>query len=523
MHAFWKIMLVVICASSVVEVAVAGTTPEKSPPAKHKITMAEFEDKVRGGWAGQMIGVTYGAPTEFRFLQKMNEEPRDWKPEELAGALDQDDLYVEMTFSDVMDRKGLDASADEYGDAFKDSKYHLWHANLAARRALLRGVKGSMSGNPKYNLHPNDIDFQIESDFIGLMTPGMPRAAQRYASRVGRVMNYGDGLYGGLFVSAMYSAAYFERDPRKVVEAGLAAIPAASRYAQVIADVLRWSKENPDDWKKSWKLLEEKWDRDDECPDGALEPFNIDASLNGAYIALGLLYGNGEFEKTMDIAMRGGQDSDCNPASAAGILGTMIGYKAIPGKWTDPLPAIADQKFSYTNYSFNTSVEKTIERAKQVVKLEGGKVEGDALTIPVQEPGDVKLEQFNPGKPVERISFTDARWSFTGKWQKGKAEEGEFNRSDEAGAQATVKFKGTGAILYGELLPEGGIMEVSLDGKSMGSFDAFNDDGERTEGFWGKFDLTAGEHVVKLVVKGQAYPGSKGAWVPVGQLIVFQK
>ena len=122
-----------------------------------------------------------------------------------------------------------------------------------------------MSGNPKYNLHPNDIDFQIESDFIGLMTPGMPRAAQRYASRVGRVMNYGDGLYGGLFVSAMYSAAYFERDPRKVVEAGVAAIPAESRYAKVIADVLRWSKENPDDWKKTWQLVEGKWDRDDAC------------------------------------------------------------------------------------------------------------------------------------------------------------------------------------------------------------------------------------------------------------------
>ena len=522
MQAFLRIVLVVLGVSVLVRFsAAADPASQKSAPAGHRITLAEFEDKVRGGWAGQMIGVTYGAPTEFRFLQKINEEPRNWKPEELAGALDQDDLYVEMTFSDVMDRKGLDATADEYGEAFKDSKYHLWHANLAARRALLRGVKGSMSGNPKYNLHPNDIDFQIESDFIGLMTPGMPRAAQRYALRVGRVMNYGDGLYGGLFVSAMYSAAYFERDPRKVVEAGLAAIPTASRYAKVIADVLRWSKENPDDWKKTWKLVEEKWDRDDACPDGALMPFNIDASLNGAYIAIGLLYGNGDFEKTMDIAMRGGQDSDCNPASAAGILGTMIGYKAIPARWTDPLPAIADQKFSYTNYSFNTSVEKTIERARQVVKLEGGKVEADALTIPTQGPAAVKLEQFEPGKPVERISFTDSRWNFTGKW--GKDSEGEFNRSDDAGAQASVKFNGTGAILYGQLLPEGGLMEVFLDGKSMGSFDAFNDDGDRTEGFWGKFDISPGDHVVKVLVKGQAFPGSKGAWVPVGELVVFQK
>ena len=454
-------------------------------------------------------------------MQKINDKPREWKPEELEGALDQDDLYVEMTFSDVMDTKGLDATSDDYGEAFKNSKYHLWHANMAARRALQRGVKGSMSGNPKYNLHPNDIDFQIEADFIGLMTPGMPKAAQRYAERVGRVMNYGDGLYGGVFIAAMYSAAYFESDPRKVVEAGVAAIPAGSTYAKVINDVLRWSKENPSDWKRTWQLLEDKWDRDDACPDGALTPFNIDAALNGAYVAMGLLYGNKDFEKTMEVAMRGGQDSDCNPASAAGILGTMIGYKAIPAKWTAPLPAMADKKFSYTNYSFNSSVESTIERAKKVISLEGGKVESDALVIPAEKPSRLELEQFNPGLPVERIAFRDPRWSFKGDWQKD--EKGELNRSDEQGAEATVKFKGTGAILYGQIVPEGGLMEISLDGKSMGTFDAYYDEGVRTEGFWGKFDLAPGEHTVKLVVKGQRFEGSKGAWVPVSQLIVYQK
>ena len=56
----------------------------------------------------------------------------------------------------------------------------------------------------------------------------------------------------------------------------------------LITDVLAWSAQNPDDWTKTWKLLEEKWDKRDACPAGALLPFNIDAKLNGAYIALGL-------------------------------------------------------------------------------------------------------------------------------------------------------------------------------------------------------------------------------------------
>ena len=123
------------------------------------------------------------------------------------------------------------------------------------------------------------------------MTPGLPQEANRIADRVGRVMNYGDGLYGGMFFGGMYAAAFFESDPRKVVEMGLRSIPADSGYGKIIADVLKWSAENPTDWQKTWHLITEKWDRDDPCPDGALDDFNIDARLNGAFVALGLLYG----------------------------------------------------------------------------------------------------------------------------------------------------------------------------------------------------------------------------------------
>src|SRR6266566_2753823 len=56
----------------------------------------------------------------------------------------------------------------------------------------------------------------------------LPRASGELCWRAGLVMNYGDGIYGGMFVSGMYAAAFFENDPRKVVEAGLATIPARS-------------------------------------------------------------------------------------------------------------------------------------------------------------------------------------------------------------------------------------------------------------------------------------------------------
>src|SRR5262249_19766742 len=129
----------VLAAGTLAFVAVIASSQEQST---REITREALRDKIAGGWAGQMIGVSFGAPTEFRFRQAMVPDDRlpKWKPDMVSEALDQDDLYVDMTLAKVLDDKGLDATTDDFGAMFKDAKYRLWHANLAARRALKRGV-----------------------------------------------------------------------------------------------------------------------------------------------------------------------------------------------------------------------------------------------------------------------------------------------------------------------------------------------------------------------------------------------
>ena len=85
-------------------------------------------------------------------------------------------------------------------------------------------------------------------------------------------------------------------------------------------------KQYPDDWKRAWFEIQKKWAEDVGCADGVFAAFDIDARLNAAYVVLGLLYGQGDMTRTISIATRAGQDSDCNPSSAAGILGAIIGY-----------------------------------------------------------------------------------------------------------------------------------------------------------------------------------------------------
>jgi hypothetical protein len=517
-----RVMAAIVVALALMQPA--GPRAERAAAAVRTLSRAAFEDKVRGGWAGQMIGVSFGAPTEFRSNGKIIEgDLPAWTPERVENAIDQDDLYVEMTFAAVMDRIGLDATSEQYGEAFRTSEYDLWHANAGARRMLDRGVKAPLSGDPRYNVHADDIDFQIEADFIGLMAPGLPREARKYSERVGRVMNAGDGLYGGLFVTAMYSAAFFERDPRTVVEAGLAAMPPTSAYARIIRDVLQWSAAHPDDWKKTWQLIQDTWDKDDPCPDGALAPFNIDAKLNGAYIALGLLYGKGDFSRTIEVATRAGQDSDCNPSNAAGILGVMLGYDAIPDDWKSGIPALADRKFAFTDYSFNEIVASTIARAGKVVEAAGGRLTADRLEVPVQAPSPPALEQWNAGVPERLVPVTDPAWRWEGTWVHGTAPDGMTSTRRAEGVQrVTFSFDGVGVVLMGHLGQDGGRADVTVDGAAAPMLDAYIPPRTHDASVWHVFGLPAGRHSVTVTTRTDRGERSSGTRVEFTQAVVYR-
>ncbi len=482
-----------------------------------QLTREQLLDKIRGAWAGQMIGVSYGAATEFRSHGEIF--GGEIKPEPLANAIDQDDLYVEMTFAEVLDRKGLEATTEDFGEAFRTSKYSLWHANASARKNLSRGLKPPLSGDPRYNLHADDIDFQIEADFIGIMCPGLPRAANDFCQRVGHVMNYGDGVYGGMFVAGMYSAAYFESDPRRVVEAGLACIPRRSGYAAVLRDVLAFAKAHPDDWRAVWRLIEDKWNRNDPCPDGVLNTFNIDARLNGAYIAIGLLYGGGDFDRTMEIATRCGQDSDCNPSSAAGVMGAILGYSRIPAKYQADLAALAGTKFSFTQYSFTDIVKSTEKRALLVVERAGGKVTDSEVVIPRQSPRAPRLEQSRFGVPDKIVGLDDPAWRWSGSWTREK----DVQVATGAGSELVLTFKGAGIALAGQLRQNGGRADVFIDGvKQDHPADAWIPEHTSDNDLWHRTGLKPGEHTLRLVTTDDADPQSKGRRLGIVRAIVYR-
>jgi hypothetical protein len=218
-------------------------------------------------------------------------------------------------------------------------------------------------------------------------------------------MNYGDGWYGGVYIGAMYSIAFVSDNIEFIVTEALKTIPRKSKFHRCMSDVIEIWRACPDDWRRGWQQCEERWGASDVgCGEGALAPLNIDAVINSAYVLFGLLYGNGDSARTIGIATRCGQDSDCNPASAAGILATAIGYSKIPAEWKEPLRSAEDIDFAYIPYSLNDTYKMSFDHALQMIERYGGKVTPDEVTIKCQKPKRVRYEESFPGiVPSERM------------------------------------------------------------------------------------------------------------------------
>lgn len=386
---------------------------------ERRLSVDEYRDRMKGGWIGQVIGVVWGAPTEFKFSDAVIPEDKvpKWTPEMINNAFGQDDLYVEMTFLRSLEQYGLDVSIRQAGIDFANSEYRLWCANEAGRNNLRRGIAPPDSSHPRFNSRANDIDYQIESDFAGLIAPGLPNAVIAFGEKFGRLMNYGDGVYGGQFMGGLYAEAFFEKDLGKIIGAGLACVPAESQYAQMVRDLVRWHAENPDDWQKAWALCLQKYRKDP-----AYQKDNnggIDVKINGAMVLLGLLYGQGDMEKTAVISMRGGYDSDCNPSSAAGVVGTWTGFSKLPQHYTQALKL--EPKFSYTAYNVPALLDACERLARQVVAQQGGRIEKDAA-----------------GKEWFVLPRVAAKpGAYTPTWQAGPVAESKF--TDEE--YAKIRFK----------------------------------------------------------------------------------
>ncbi len=481
------------------------------------ITRNELENKIKGGWAGQVIGCTFGGPTEFQWNGTMIQDylriPWDntrctWYYDNFPALYD--DIYMDLTFVNVFENEGLDAPASAHALAFANADYLLAHANQAARVNILNGIMPPESGHWTKNAHSEDIDFQIEADFAGLMSPGMVNQSAEICDKIGHIMNFGDGWYGGVYVAAMYSLAFISDDIEYIVTEALKTIPGQSQFYRCMDDVIAWWRQYPDDWKQTWFECQKKWSSDIGCPMCVYQIHNIDAKINAAYILIGLLYGEGDFSRTMEITTRCGYDSDCNPASAGGILGTMLGYEGIPEYWLDPLKPVEDRHFSYTTLSLNDVYELGAKHAIEILERNGAIISEDNIEIPYEEIEPVKLEIGFEGHFPQGLTRINSRLDHKNSELEFEFEGNGFalnGRAGKTGPQTSFADFIHGRVPPGSLPDRDIKLELYIDGELADAYSLSTSIRTRREEVAYIYQLPESKHkvILKLVDPDEDY------------------
>jgi len=204
------------------------------------------------------------------------------------------------------------------------------------------------------------IGAQIRADSYGYAAPGNPELAAEFAGRDARVSHVKNGIYGAMFCAAMIGAAFALDDPREIIEAGLAEIPATSRLYSEMRQVIALCEKYNSRFEEFERVFEEIYSLL-----GHYDPVHTDN--NCGLIVAALLLGGRDFHQTITLAVMGGLDSDCNGATVGSIIGAMLGAKALPPHWTARLhDTLRSQIIGYDPIPISECARRSGEIARKV-------------------------------------------------------------------------------------------------------------------------------------------------------------
>jgi len=323
-----------------------------------EISVKTVQDKIYASWLAQIIGNIYGLPHENAHINDPGPETFPYGYgrnteylKRINGAFSDDDTDFEYMYLMAMEKYGPEPKYQDLADMWM---YHVrnrvWLANRAALAAMHYGNSPPVTGMELYNPHWFQIDPQLVNEIWAVTSPGMISYAAAKSDWVAQITNDGWGVEPTMHYGAMYAAAFFESDVNKLIDIGVKALPPESHFAKTIQDMKELYKKYPQDWKSARKDMADKYYHN--------EPTNTktiwNANLNGACGILALLYGQGDFQKTLDLSCAMGFDADNQAATMSGLLGIIIGTEGLPDELLFPLKDV-DWKLPFNDLYKNVS------------------------------------------------------------------------------------------------------------------------------------------------------------------------
>jgi hypothetical protein len=365
-------------------------------------------DRIQGGLLGQLFGNLNGLPHELKY----NDAPGNvsaYVPSLPEGARTDDDTDIEWVYIVEMQKSGeLFIPPKRIADLWRTHiNTYIWCANDYARRLMDLGFDPPLTGRTALNPWSSfNISGQFVCEAFGLIAPGLPQTASGIGLHYTHVSIDGEPAQATQLFDTMIATAFVETDVQRIIEAGLAAVDPGSDVCQVVKDVRQWQKSNPDDWRKTWHAIHDKYARH-----GGMRDFN-GHELNTAAVIGSLLYGKGDFVETVRLSFNFGWDADCNAATAGTIVGVTKGRRWMESQgWTIrdvyrnlTRPGMPDDE-TITRYG-----ERLIEVARSVIRQHGGTerlVDGKKVVrIPTEKPLNVEPL----ARPQERLEQLRADW-----------------------------------------------------------------------------------------------------------------
>ncbi len=288
-----------------------------------KLNYASYKDKVYACWIGKNIGGTMGTPYEG------THDVLDIKGFVTAPGvvLPNDDLDLQLVWLYALENCGPHGiNAQVLGEHWISFIVPHWNEYGLGKANMKRGLPPPMAGDYDNDwCHSNGA--WIRSEIWASVAPAMPHVAARYAMEDAMVDHgAGEGTFAAAFVAALQSAAFAISDLKKCIEIGLAAIPADSRMAKSIKFVLE-CYEGGMSWLDARNAVQQL---NADIGNGWFE-----APSNVTYAVIGLLWGEGDFKKSMITAINCGDDTDCTGATVGATMGILYGTAGIPTDWSE--------------------------------------------------------------------------------------------------------------------------------------------------------------------------------------------
>ena len=312
----------------------------------------DYLERVYAGFLGKNVGIRLGAPVEpaiwtYKRIRDVYGDVTSYLKPYRNFAADDDangPVYFIRPLLDVVERGGASSpiEPDDVGKAWLDYAREglgmFWWGGYGkstehtAYLNLKNGIHAPESGSIARNglVPAEQIGGQIFIDTWGLVWPGNPKKAAEYATAAASVSHDGEGLNGARFIAACIAAAFVEKNLRAVVDAGLRLLPYESKYAEVARAVIEFHDTYPEDWRPCQEYLIAYWGYDK-------WPGLCHIIPNAGVCVLALLYGEGSFSRTVEIATMCGWDTDCNAGNVGTIAGVLYGLDAIPPHYRAPI------------------------------------------------------------------------------------------------------------------------------------------------------------------------------------------